>query len=219
MTDTSEPLRDDRLVGVEDGPQVEIKVKGSRFLAQVFQVMTEAEARERLRIIRKRYHDATHHGSAWRLPPPQDPIEAADDDGEPSGTTGPPILLQLRGAELLGALCIVTRWFGGTKLGTGGLARAYGDAAAQAVAAAPRTTLWRAQQIRLEPSWEDVGAIEAVLAREASRLLSIDRSFGERPVFTLTVPLSQCVPILDAVRQATGARAQAHPGPEFLHPA
>ncbi len=218
MTDTTDPSRSDRLVGVEDGPQVEIKVKGSRFLGQVFQAMSEAEANEQLRLTRKRYHDATHHGSAWRLPPPQAPVEAADDDGEPAGTTGSPILLQLRGASLLGALCIVTRWFGGTKLGTGGLARAYGETAARAVQAAPRTTLWRARKILLEPSWEDVGAIEAVLAREAPRLLHVDRDFGERPVFTLIVPLSQCVHILDEVRQGTGARTPAHAGPEFLRP-
>ncbi len=218
MADAFDATRSDRLLGVEDGPQVEIKVKGSRFLGQVLRAMTEAEAREQLRVIRKRYHDATHHGSAWRLPPPADPIEASDDDGEPAGTTGPPILMQLRGAELLGALCVVTRWFGGTKLGTGGLARAYGEAAALAVEAAPRTPLWRARDIRLEPSWEDVGAIEAVLAREAPRLLQVRRDFGERPVFALTVPLSQCVHILGEIRQATGARTPAHAGPEFLHP-
>ncbi len=106
-------------------------IKGSRFIATAAPVGNEDEARALLEELRAEWPDASHHCWAWRLAAPA--IERAGDDGEPSGSAGRPMLATLTGRELVDTAVIVTRWFGGTKLGVGGLVRAYGGTAAQAL--------------------------------------------------------------------------------------
>ena len=108
--------------------RAEVKVKGSRFIAEAFPVATEGAAEEQIEAIRSREYSATHHCTAYRIGP-DGHLFRYDDDGEPSGTAGPPILRQIDGRDLTNTLVVVTRYYGGTKLGTGGLVRAYGDAA------------------------------------------------------------------------------------------
>ena len=102
--------------------EAELREKGSRFLAVVSPVESESDAREELRQLERRYPDATHHCWAWRLGWPS--RERSSDAGEPHGTAGEPILRVLRGAGLSNTLAVVVRWFGGVKLGKGGLVRA-----------------------------------------------------------------------------------------------
>lgn len=104
-----------------------LKDTGSRFLGLIYPVSAEAEAIHLLNDCRKKYYDATHHCYAWRIRNLQTGsiMERSSDDGEPSGTAGRPILAVLEGAGLSNVMLIVVRWFGGTKLGTGGLVRAY----------------------------------------------------------------------------------------------
>ncbi len=113
----------------------EVKRRSSRFLAEALPAHDEAVAEQEVEKIRRREHKATHHPWAYRLGLGEDRFRY-DDDGEPSGTAGAPILRQIDGLGLTNALVVVTRYYGGTKLGTGGLARAYGDAAGEALAAA-----------------------------------------------------------------------------------
>jgi uncharacterized YigZ family protein len=108
----------------------EIKVKGSRFLASLLPVSTKEEAEDQYHLFRSKYDKATHHCFAYRI---NEHIFRYSDDGEPSGTAGKPILQSIDGFGVNGVLCIVTRWYGGTKLGTGGLIRAYSDAANEAL--------------------------------------------------------------------------------------
>jgi len=107
--------------------QHELKVKGSRFIADIQRVVDESEIESALQVIRKREHNATHHCYAWRLGDPEQGSWRVNDDGEPAGTAGKPILQMLDGAHLTNVLAVVTRYFGGTKLGKGGLIHAYGD--------------------------------------------------------------------------------------------
>jgi uncharacterized YigZ family protein len=123
----------------------EIREKGSRFLAVVFPVAAEAEARDLLAACDRQYAGASHVCWAQRLGWPA--RERSADAGEPSGTAGAPILRVLRGAGLSDALLIVVRWFGGIKLGKGGLARAYSAAAKAALAELPITQ--RVAHVRL----------------------------------------------------------------------
>jgi uncharacterized YigZ family protein len=111
-----------------------IKVIGSVFLGAAAPVQTQSAAEEFIRSRRELHFDATHHCSAWRLGTRGDRFRQHD-DGEPSGTGGRPLLAAIDHAGLTDVVVVVTRWFGGTKLGTGGLARAYGEAAAGALAA------------------------------------------------------------------------------------
>jgi uncharacterized YigZ family protein len=107
------------------------QIKGSRFIVDIVSVAAESDARDALSAIAAEFADASHHCWAWRMATPS--IERASDDGEPSGSAGRPILAQLAGRDLVDTAAIVTRYFGGTKLGVGGLVRAYGGAVGEAL--------------------------------------------------------------------------------------
>src|SRR5687768_18408079 len=115
--------------------RAEIREKGSRFLAVIGPAADEAAAKARLATLEREFPDATHHCWAWRLGSP--PRERSSDAGEPAGTAGVPILQVLRGAGLSDAQAVAVRWFGGTRLGKGGLARAYAAAAREALQGLP----------------------------------------------------------------------------------
>lgn len=120
------------------GPAVEaeLEVKRSRFRCRLERVEDEAAARAVVETARREHWDARHHCSAFVLGPPPTPVERSSDDGEPSGTAGAPMLEVLRGRHTSDVVAVVTRWFGGVLLGTGGLARAYGGAVSAALDAA-----------------------------------------------------------------------------------
>jgi uncharacterized YigZ family protein len=141
--------------------RAEIREKGSRFLAFVLPVVDEGAARSLLEELAKRHPDATHHCWAWRLGTP--PRERSSDAGEPAGTAGVPILQVLRGAGLSDALAVVVRWFGGTKLGKGGLARAYAAAAREALQGLPVASRVPTVRIALEVPYERVGAVKRLI--------------------------------------------------------
>lgn len=109
--------------------------RSSKFLAWIYPVRDEEQIRGYLDALRKRFFDATHHCYAWRLGPKGEAFRA-NDDGEPSGTAGKPILGQLLSNDLTDCLVVVVRYFGGTKLGVPGLIAAYREAAAAAIEAA-----------------------------------------------------------------------------------
>lgn len=113
----------------------ELTDRRSRFIAQLVRATSEAEAEAFAQTVRSRHHDARHNVVAWAL---ADGRERATDDGEPQRTGGLPVLDVLRGAGLKDVCCVVTRYFGGTLLGPGGLVRAYGGAAKLAVEEAQR---------------------------------------------------------------------------------
>lgn len=109
------------------------KEKGSKFIAYAYPIETEQEAKEIIDSLKKEYYDARHHCFAWQLG--FDGMNyRANDDGEPSGTAGKPILGQILSNELTNILIVVVRYFGGTKLGTSGLIQAYREATADAIA-------------------------------------------------------------------------------------
>lgn len=199
----------DRHRSVEDGPEVEVKVKGSRFLGRAFRVDDESAADERLAGVRRAHHAATHHCWARRLGGRAAvPAERFDDDGEPSGTAGGPILAVIAGEDLRDALVVVTRYFGGTKLGTGGLARAYADAARAALDAAPRRTVWHEATLVVRCAYADVGAVEAALAREGRQVRACERDFSGEPSFRVTVLAGFASPLAAILREATAGRVR-----------
>ena len=122
---------------LEDSVQFELTVKNSRFLAEAFIVGNAEAARERLREQKERFSDASHVVHAF-IVGPEGNVLGCSDDGEPSGTSGRPVLEVLKGSGVTNVILTVTRWFGGTKLGTGGLVKAYTESA-QGVVAQMRT--------------------------------------------------------------------------------
>ena len=107
----------------------EIKIVDSRFICNIARASSVDEARQFHADVRAKMPDASHHVYAFRVGYGNSVIEGRSDDGEPSGTAGPPVLAVLRGSEIGDVIVVVTRYFGGTKLGTGGLVRAYSEAA------------------------------------------------------------------------------------------
>ena len=107
----------------EDG-QSEIEIKKSRFICSLKRVTSEEEAKDFIQAIKKEHWKANHHCSAFVIGEKNE-IQRSSDDGEPSGTAGIPMLEVLKKNELINVIAVVTRYFGGTKLGTGGLIRAY----------------------------------------------------------------------------------------------
>ena len=114
------------------------RVLGSRFVARAFSCSDESQLTIELDALRKQHHDASHHCWAVVLRGETELIEKSNDAGEPKGTAGLPILKEIRGRNLESCAVIVTRWFGGTKLGTGGLVKAYAECAALALDASAR---------------------------------------------------------------------------------
>jgi len=145
--------------------------KASVFLTEMHPVSSPEERAEVLARVRKRDFDATHHCSAWRSGCPVQGF-GADDDGEPSGTAGPPMLKVLEGEGLTDLLVISIRWFGGTKLGTGGLVRAYTEGVQGAIREAEAQGLFEEVRILVQ------GAIE-VPAEAAHLPFAVLGAFSE----------------------------------------
>ena len=116
-------------------------IKGSRFLSELFPCSTQAEARELVKSQKAKYADATHVVHAFVIGPGAE-VMGMSDDGEPSGTAGRPALDVLRGRNCTNTVLTITRWFGGTLLGTGGLVKAYGNGAKGVLAAADAAGLF-----------------------------------------------------------------------------
>jgi uncharacterized YigZ family protein len=200
-------LDPDRYGSIGDGPEVELRVQGSRFLGRALAAHTGAGAARGVDAIRKKHHPATHHAWALRLGEPGRVVERTDDDGEPAGTAGRPILARLAARELHDALVVVTRYFGGVKLGTGGLVRAYGEAAELALAAAPVREVPIVQRIEITCSYDDLGAVETAIARVGDRVQAIERGYEAGPSLQVTVLRSGAAPLTAAIVHATAGRA------------
>jgi uncharacterized YigZ family protein len=196
----------DLSISIEDGPEAELKVKGSRFVGQGFRADDEAACQLRLGEVRRRYHDATHHCWALCTGDPERPHEQWDDDGEPSGTAGVPIIGAIRHAGVRGSLVVVTRWFGGTKLGTGGLVRAYAGAARMALGAAPRREVWRLATLELETAFDQLGTVESLLAKQGPAVHAVVREFGEGARFRVEVRRSRAEGLRTDLVEATRGR-------------
>ena len=145
----------------------EVVEKKSRFIGEIFPAETLEEAEERLLAIRKRYYDARHHCFAAVVGVPGTPeeIRRGNDDGEPGGTAGKPMLEVLDGEDLHNTAVVVTRYFGGTLLGTGGLVRAYSAAVKAAIENATIVTVVSGRKIAFRVSYSDAGKLQYLYGR------------------------------------------------------
>ncbi|NBJ69583.1 MULTISPECIES: YigZ family protein [Clostridia] len=151
----------------------ELLIQKSRFIGYVKRVETEAAAQEFIHAIKKKHHDATHNCSAYLIGE-HDQIQKANDDGEPSGTAGVPILEVLKKQKLKDTAVVVTRYFGGIKLGAGGLIRAYGSTTAQAIKTTGVVKRQRMQGFTITADYGLSGKIEHALRQSEYILQAID---------------------------------------------
>ena len=150
----------------------EVEDRGSRFLCTLRRVADEDAARDLVATLRREHWDARHHCSAFVIGA-DGALQRSSDDGEPAGTAGAPMLEVLRGAGVSDVAVVVSRWFGGTLLGAGGLVRAYGDAVRAALAEAG--TLRRAllTELALDLDHADAGRVEGELRSRGVRVLDV----------------------------------------------
>ena len=167
--------------------RVELRVSNSRFIASLAPAPTVKDAHQFLRELRAEMPDATHHVYAFKVGYGASVSEGMSDDGEPAGTAGPPALAVLRGADVGDVVLVITRYFGGTKLGTGGLVSAY-TAAAQAAFEALETEL-KIERVRLAVS------IPYALLAQLRRLLTQHEAQIEDEQFAAEVTLRFLIPI------------------------
>lgn len=192
----------------------EYEDRHSRFIGHVRPVCSEAEARAFIEEIRREHADAAHNVFAYLLR--EGSVLRWSDDGEPGGTSGQPTLSVLQGAGLTDVCCVTTRYFGGVLLGSGGLVRAYSNAARLALTAAgiARMTLWRkgafacsyARYDRLRRFLEDRGArIE-------------NAAFGAEVELVFSAPEAQFEGVAEALRDATAGAAEVISGAAVFRP-
>ncbi len=179
----------------------EVEIRHSRFLAQAAPVASADEALDFLQSVS--VADATHNCWAYRIGSGY----RSSDDGEPAGTAGRPILAAIDGQGYDRVMVVVTRWFGGTKLGAGGLVRAYGGAAAECLRLAPRLPLVETARLGLHIDFADLGTVHNLLpACGAVKLAETYRADGVR--LALELPADAVADLKTRLRDATRDRAR-----------
>ncbi|MEJ7900883.1 MAG: YigZ family protein [Thermomicrobiales bacterium] len=194
---------------------IEIEVRKSRFMCSLVRVGNEQDARIAIDAVRRRHWDANHHCTAWRIGA-GGRLQRSNDDGEPAGTAGTPMLEVLHHRDLTDTLAIVTRYFGGTKLGAGGLIRAYGSAVSVAVNAAGVVDRRPRHVIQVAIGHSDSGRIENALRSSPFSLTEVTYN-ADDVTFTLNVEPEERVPLERWLAEASSGRADLHEtGVEFV---
>ncbi len=178
-------------------------IKKSRFVADAAPVSSPKEALSFIESIQKRTPDAGHHCYGWRLQA-GDSGWRVSDDGEPGGTAGMPILARIDGQDLCGVVVVITRWFGGTKLGKGGLIRAYGAAAAAVLSQAEVVVVRQTVSVQIRFDYSDQSAVEAVL--RAMGLQPSQADYGAQVVLQVAVPTEETEALAQQLRDGTAGR-------------
>ncbi len=181
------------------------KEKSSKFLTYAYPVHSEEEIRELLDALRKRYYDATHHCYAWRLGPHGEQFRS-NDDGEPSGTAGKPILGQLLSNSLTNCLIVVIRYFGGTKLGVPGLIAAYKESAAEVIAEAEIIEQTVDTHFTIEFPYLVMNDVMRIIKEEQPNILSQD--FDNLCTMRLSIRESRAEGLLGKLRKVESANIE-----------
>jgi uncharacterized YigZ family protein len=176
---------DDIFLQVKGHYRAELKVKGSRFIASVCRVTNEEEIKQFLDSVAKEFHDATHHCYAWRIGFGKSMKYRYADNGEPSSTAGLPIFRAIEARNLSNVIVVVTRYFGGVKLGTGGLIRAYGKAAADLLKDCEIEKSYLSETLTFRTGFEFVSMVHNVVSTFKAELK--DSTYGDLATFTVEI--------------------------------
>ncbi len=161
------------------------KIKGSRFIVNIAPVYTIEEAMGYLHLVKERYKDARHHCFAYRL---SSGVFRSSDSGEPRGSAGAPILKRLESQSIVDSIVVVTRYFGGIKLGIGGLVRAYGGAAGKALELASFEVVRPTMSLSLIYDYADGGMIQSVIGKYKIEI--IETVYQEKVSMIIRVPIT-----------------------------
>ena len=187
------------------GGEGEIIEKKSRFIATVRKVESEEEAVNFIEEMKKKYWDARHNCSAFVIGR-RGELTRCSDDGEPSGTAGRPMLEVLLGEGVRNVAVVVTRYFGGTLLGTGGLVRAYTQAVKEGLAASVIGIERAGYEILVETDYNGVGKLQYLMGQRGME--PTDSQYGADVKFNLIIPVEKCDELKKAMTEATSGRVK-----------
>lgn len=194
----------DNYIMLSKGAEAEIVEKKSRFIATIRPVQTEEEAMAFIEEMKKKYYDARHNCSAVVIGNKAQ-FTRSSDDGEPSGTAGRPMLEVLLGSEIRNIAVVVTRYFGGTLLGTGGLVRAYSSAVKEALALCETVKQQYGVKLKIKTDYNGVGKIQYILASKGIEIA--DSVYAADVEMTVLVPIDDYERLCKEITEATNARA------------
>ena len=187
------------------GGEAEIIEKKSRFIATVKPVNSEEEAIEFIESLKKKYWNATHNCFAYVLGE-HFQIQRCSDDGEPSGTAGKPMLDVLLGEEIHDVVVVVTRYFGGTLLGTGGLVRAYAGATKEGLSASKVITKMHGQKISIQTDYTGLGKIQYILGQRGLNILN--SIYTDKVELEVLLPEHVIGEVMAEIREGTNGQAK-----------
>jgi len=188
-------MDEDEYLTIRGGTTTEIKVKGSRFIGTIQHANAERDALEFINFISRKFYDATHNCYAYFIGHPPSTIARYNDDGEPAGTAGMPILNVIKGKSLTNVAVVVTRYFGGTKLGKGGLVRAYTECTQQTLEQCTIIKEYIYERIMIEFDYDLTGPIMRVISSFQAKIEESDH--GQTSKLVLSVRKSN----FDILRQ------------------
>ena len=191
----------------------ELVEKKSRFIAQIRPVKSEEEALAFVEETRKKYWDARHNCYAYIIKGEgATPTARCSDDGEPSQTAGKPMLDVLLGEEIRNIVVVVTRYFGGTLLGTGGLVRAYSSSAQAGIRASVIITRIRGLKLNIKTDYNGLGKVQYILGQRGIKL--IDSIYTENVELSVLLPLGEVKSVEAEITEGTNGRVKMEEGDE-----
>lgn len=186
------------------GGEAEIIEKKSRFIATVKPVKNEEEALEFIESMRKKYWNATHNCFAYVIGE-HFQVQRCSDDGEPSGTAGKPMLDVLLGEEIHDVVVVVTRYFGGTLLGTGGLVRAYSGSTKEGLLASKVITKMHGQKLNVQTDYTGLGKIQYILGQRGISILN--SVYTDKVELEVLLPETDIGSVMAEIREGTNGQA------------
>jgi len=200
------PNSSDEYLTIKSLVRTKLKVEGSIFITTAIPIDSEESAKEWIRKISKEFFDATHNCFGWRIKKGEQESYKSSDAGEPRGTAGKPILSAIESEKLYNVLVVVTRYFGGIKLGTGGLSRAYRTSAQSALQKAEKVTKWITSEISLSYPLSMTGRINQIFSKYNVRILQ--SGFQDYATARIEVKVSLLETIKKVLVEATNGQAR-----------
>lgn len=183
--------------------RAEIKIKASRFIASAAPAKSKEKAIDFLENIRKEHYDAAHNCFAYIIGQDENEFRAAD-DGEPAGSAGKPILSTIKKFALKDIIVVVTRYFGGTKLGVGGLVRAYSKAAEEALKLCEKKAVHNTVPVKIKCAYEELSAVKRLIDANA---VAFDEEYTDKVEFTAHIHSSEAENFAKSIISNTFGRA------------
>lgn len=200
---------------IDDSIEVLYEIQKSKFITHIKHIENEDEARDFILAMKKRYYDARHNSSAYVLGEKSDK-QKSNDDGEPGGTAGNPILEAIKARKLTNVVVVVTRYFGGIKLGAGGLIRAYSHAATLGINAATKIAMTPFTPLKVNISYDLLSTVEHYI--RTNEIKTSDADYGENVTLNLLLTANKIAPVIEDITNLTSARFSYEKGEEQLIP-